>query len=161
MAKPGGEDVRTSGRYPPTEFSQKYAAVLAPKGKLVAPSDVFGENGVFGEDVEEKTRHAFKVTMKKLDKINSKTDKCKEDLARERIDQVVECFPNTMPKDLPELLQKSKWTKPAKEVETWDHWWAMHEKINKALKKTAKIINAWWSYTGDFVLLIEMQMFLK
>ena len=161
MAKPGGEDVRTSGRYPPTEFSQKYAAVLAPKGKLVAPSDVFGENGVFGEDVEEKTRHAFKVTMKKLDKINSKTDKCKEDLARERIDQVVECFPNTMPKDLPELLQKSKWTKPAKEVETWDHWWAMHEKINKALKKTAKIINAWWSYTGNVVLLIKMELFFK
>ena len=36
--------------------------------------------------------------------------------------QAVECFPNTMPKDLPELLQKSKWTKPAKEVETWDQW---------------------------------------
>ena len=67
MAKPGAD---VSGRYPPTEFSQKYAPVLAPKGKLVAPSDVFGENGVFGDDVEEKTRHAFKVTMKKLDKIN-------------------------------------------------------------------------------------------
>ena len=77
-----------TGAYPPTEFSQKYAAVLAPKGKLVAPSDVFGENGVFGEDVEEKTRHAFKVTMKKLDKINSKSEMCKDDLARERIDQV-------------------------------------------------------------------------
>lgn len=136
-----------TGAYPPTEFSQKYAAVLAPKGKLVAPSDVFGENGVFGEDVEEKTRHAFKVTMKKLDKINTKSEMCQDDLVREKIDQVVECFPNTMPKDLPELLQKSKWTKPTKEVETWDHWWAMHEKINKSLKKTAKVINAWWSYT--------------
>ena len=77
-----------SGRYPPTEFSQKYAAVLAPKGKLVSPSDVFGENGVFGEDVEEKTRQAFRVTMKKLDKLNSKSELHKEDLLREKIDQV-------------------------------------------------------------------------
>ena len=53
-----------------------------------------------------------------------------------------------MPKDLPELLQKSKWTKPSKEVETWDHWWAMHQKILKPLQKTAKIINNWWSFTG-------------
>ena len=77
-----------SGRYPPTEFSQKYAAVLAPKGKLVSPNDVFGENGVFGDDVEEKTRQAFKVTMKKLEKINVKTELCKEELILERIDQV-------------------------------------------------------------------------
>ena len=77
-----------SGRYPPTEFSQKYAAVLAPKGKLVSPNDVFGENGVFGDDVEEKTRQAFKVTMKKLEKINTKTELCKEELILERIDQV-------------------------------------------------------------------------
>ena len=78
------------GKYPPTEFSAKYAAVLAPKGKLVSPSDIFGESGVFGEDVEEKTRQAFKVTMKKLDKINTKSELCKEEIARERIDQV--CF---------------------------------------------------------------------
>ena len=77
-----------SGRYPPTEFSQKYAAVLAPKGKLVSPSDVFGENGVFGDDVEEKTRQAFRVTMKKLDKLNAKSEIHKEDLVREKIDQV-------------------------------------------------------------------------
>ena len=76
------------GKYPPTEFSSKYAAVLAPKGKLVSPSDIFGESGVFGEDVEEKTKQAFKVTMKKLDKINTKSDVCKEEIARERIDQV-------------------------------------------------------------------------
>lgn len=54
-----------------------------------------------------------------------------------------------MPKDLPEMLQKTKWSKPTKEVETWDHWWAMHEKISKALKKTSKVINNWWSFTGD------------
>ncbi len=76
------------GPYPPTEFSQKYAAVLAPKGKLVSPSDIFGEAGVFGEDVEQKTRQAFKVTMKKLEKMNAKTEIHKEDLMRERIDQV-------------------------------------------------------------------------
>merc|ERR1712088_43261 len=127
--------------------SQKYSAVLAPKGKLVSPSDVFGEAGVFGEDVEEKTRQAFKVTMKKLDKMNTKSEIRKDELARERIDQIVECFPHTMPKDLPELIQKSKWSKPAKEVETWDHWWAMHQKILKPLQKTAKIINNWWSFT--------------
>ena len=76
------------GKYPPTEFSSKYAAVLAPKGKLVSPGDIFGESGVFGEDVEEKTKQAFKVTMKKLDKINTKSDVVKEEIARERIDQV-------------------------------------------------------------------------
>lgn len=136
-----------SGRYPPTEFSQKYAAVLAPKGKLVSPSDVFGENGVFGDDVEEKTRQAFRVTMKKLDKLNSKSELHKEDLVREKIDQIVECFPNTMPKELSDLVQKSKWTKPAKEVETWEQWWSMHQKIAKPLGKTAKVIHNWWSFT--------------
>ena len=64
--------------------------------------------------------------------------------------QIVECFPHTMPKDLPELIQKSKWTKPAKEVETWEQWWAMHQKILKPLQKTAKIIHNWWSFTGIF-----------
>jgi len=136
-----------SGRYPPTEFSQKYAAVLAPKGKLVSPSDVFGENGVFGDDVEEKTRQAFRVTMKKLDKLNSKSELHKEDLVREKIDQIVECFPNTMPKELSDLVQKSKWTKPAKEIETWEQWWSMHQKIAKPLGKTAKVIHNWWSFT--------------
>ncbi len=84
MAKVGGD----RGAYPPTEFSQKYAPVLAPKGKLVSPSDVFGEGGAFGPDVEEKTRQAFKVTMKKLDKLNAASEIHKEDLVRERIDQV-------------------------------------------------------------------------
>ena len=41
--------------------------------------------------------------------------------------QIVECFPNSMPQELPALLQKCKWTKPAKEVETWEHWWVMRE----------------------------------
>lgn len=84
MARQGAE----GSKYPPSEFSQKYAPVLAPKGKLVSPSDVFGENGIFGKDVEDKTRQAWKVTMKKLDKLNTAVEKFKDDLARERIDQV-------------------------------------------------------------------------
>lgn len=52
-------------KYPPSEFSLKYAKVLAPNGKLVAPDVVFGEGGMFDKDVEEKTKLAFKVTMKK------------------------------------------------------------------------------------------------
>jgi hypothetical protein len=65
--------------------------VLAPKGKLVAPSDVFGEGGIFDKDVEEKTRQAFKVTMKKLDKLNSPVteEELQPDLDREKIDQVL------------------------------------------------------------------------
>ena len=54
-----------ASKYPPTEFSLKYAKVLAPNGKLVAPDVVFGEGGMFDKDVEEKTKLAFKVTMKK------------------------------------------------------------------------------------------------
>ena len=79
-------------KYPPSEFSQKYAPVLAPKGKLVSPKDVFGEDGLFGKDVEDKTRQAWKVTMKKLDKLNTPVEKFKDDLARERIDQVSNAF---------------------------------------------------------------------
>ena len=63
-----------------------------------------------------------------------------------------------MPKDLPELIQKSKWSKPAKEVETWDQWWAMHQKILKPLQKTAKIINSWWSFTGIFGTRASLQL---
>ena len=43
MARVGAD----GSKYPPTEFSQKYAAVLSPKGKLVSPKDVFGEEGCF------------------------------------------------------------------------------------------------------------------
>lgn len=62
--------------------------------------------------------------------------------------QIVECFPNSMPKELPDVLQKIKWSKPAKEVETWDDWWAMHERILKGLRKNAKCIDQWWEFTG-------------
>ena len=37
--------------------------------------------------------------------------------------QIVECFPNTMPPNLPDILGKIKWTKEAKDVETWENWW--------------------------------------
>ena len=95
-------------KYPPSEFSQKYSKVLAPNGKLVSPDEVFGEGKMFDKDVEEKTKLAFKVTLKKLDKMNIESEKNKDNLVRERIDQIVECFPNTMPKDLPDKLQKIK-----------------------------------------------------
>ena len=85
MAKVGGEQ-----KYPPTEFSAKYAAVLAPKGKLVSPKDVFGEAaGVFDADVEEKTKQAFKVTVKKLEKLNAPSKEHPEDLITEKMDQVI------------------------------------------------------------------------
>ena len=43
--------------------------------------------------MEEKTRQAFKVTMKKLDKLNAPVaDEFKEDLERERLDQVSDQF---------------------------------------------------------------------
>ena len=55
--------------------------------------DVFGEGGPFaGGDVEEKTRQAFKITVKKLDKLNAPSEKHKEDLRRERLDQVRKFF---------------------------------------------------------------------
>ena len=59
MARVGAE----GSKYPPSEFSQKYAPVLAPKGKLVSPADVFGESGMYGKDVEDKTKQAFKVSL--------------------------------------------------------------------------------------------------
>ena len=82
----------TGEKYPPSEFSQKYASVLAPQGKLLSPKDVFGEGKPFGDDVKERTKEAFKLTVKKLDKLNQPSAKHKEDLARERIDQVGKSF---------------------------------------------------------------------
>ena len=52
-----------ASKYPPTEFSIKYAKVLAPNGKLVTPEECFGEGGLYNKDVEEKTRLAFKVIV--------------------------------------------------------------------------------------------------
>ena len=43
-----------------------YPKVLAPDGKLMAPDVLFGEGGRFDKDVEDKTKLAFKVTMKKV-----------------------------------------------------------------------------------------------
>lgn len=147
MANVGGQGAEGT-KYPPSEFSQKYARVLAPNGKLVSPCDVFGEGKLFDKDIEEKTRLAFKVTLKKLDKLNTVSEINKENLAREKIDQIIECFPNTLPKDLPEVLGKTKWTKKTAEVSSWADWWEMHEKILKSLKKQAIHIQNWWEYTG-------------
>ena len=130
-------------KYPPSEFSQKYSKVLAPDGKLVSPEDVFGEGKMFDKDVEEKTRLAFKVTLKKLEKMNIETEKNKGNLEKERVDQVVECFPNTLLKLLPNTIQKTKWSKKSKEVENWDIWWSMHEKILQPLRAQAEVIHKW------------------
>jgi len=135
-------------KYPPSEFSLKYAKVLAPNGKLVAPDVVFGEGGMFDKDVEEKTKLAFKVTMKKLEKFGQVADENKVFLKTAKIDQIVECFPNTLLKLLPSEIGKSKWSKKAKEVENWDIWWEIHEKITGPLEQQAECINAWWDYTG-------------
>jgi len=137
-----------SSKYPPTEFSLKYAKVLAPDGKLVAPDEIFGEGGRFDKDVEEKTKLAFKVTMKKLEKYNTSSDFNKESQRTSRIDQIVECFPNTLLKMLPNSIQKTKWTKKSKEVADWETWWSMHEKILVPLRAQAECINSWWEYTG-------------
>lgn len=135
-------------KYPPSEFSLKYAKVLAPNGKLVAPDVVFGEGGMFDKDVEEKTKLAFKVTMKKLEKFGQVTDDNKDLLKTAKIDQIVECFPNTLLKLLPSEIGKTKWSKKAKEVTNWDIWWEIHDKITGPLEQQAECINAWWEYTG-------------
>lgn len=122
-----------ASKYPPSDFSMKYAKVLAPNGKLVGPDVVFGEGGMFDKDVEEKTKLAFKVTMKKLEKFGQVAEENKDLLKTARIDQIVECFPNTLLKLLPSEIGKSKWTKKAKEVETWEHWWEMHDKVRTAV----------------------------
>jgi len=140
--------VEGGSKYPPSEFSQKYTRVLSPNGKLAFPEDVFGEGKLFDKEVEEKTRLAFRVTMKKLDKLNTLSEERREELAREKIDQVVECFPNSLPDDLAKILGNTKWGKPASEVETWSDWWAMHEKVEKSLRLQAKKIGSWWEYTG-------------
>jgi len=144
----GGEQGGEGSKYPPSEFSQKYARVLAPNGKLLSPAEVFGESGLFDKEVEEKTRTAFKVTMKKLNKMNTMSEAHKEDLAREKIDQVVECFPNTLPEDLPKVLSKIKWNKKTEEVKDWNDWWQMHEKVLSSLARQAELISSWWEFTG-------------
>jgi len=137
-----------ASKYPPTEFSLKYAKVLAPNGKLCTPEECFGEGGLFNKDVEEKTRLAFKVTMKKLEKYNVASDKNKESLRTARVDQIVECFPNTLLKLLPNTIAKSKWTKKSKDIENWDNWWEIHKKILNPLTVQASVIHKWWEYTG-------------
>ena len=70
------------------KYNSAAAVQRAAIGQLSEGVAVFGEDGMFGKDVEDKTRQAWKVTMKKLDKLNTPVDKFKDDLARERIDQV-------------------------------------------------------------------------
>ena len=60
--------------------------MLAPNGKLIPPDQVFGEGGLFDKDVEEKTKLAFKVTMKKLEKYNTASEFNKEHLKTAKVD---------------------------------------------------------------------------
>ena len=59
--------------------------MLAPNGKLIPPDQVFGEGGLFDKDVEEKTKLAFKVTMKKLEKYNTASEFNKEHLKTAKV----------------------------------------------------------------------------
>ena len=68
MARPASSSgASEASKYPPTEFSLKYATVLAPNGKLISPTEAFGEGGLFDKDVEEKTRLAFKEKCHKIE----------------------------------------------------------------------------------------------
>merc|ERR1711931_293793 len=126
MSPSTGSAPSEASKYPPTEFSLKYAKVLAPNGKLVSPDQVFGEGGMFDKDAEEN----------------------KELLKLAKLDQIVECFPNTLLKMLPGEISKTKWSKKAKEVLSWEDWWEMHEKIVQPLEQQAESISSWWEYTG-------------
>jgi len=141
-------------KYPPSEFSQKYAKVLAPEGLLVAPEEMFGMGKPYGKDTEVKTMLAFKVTLKKLDAMNPITEQNKHKLKNEKIDQIVECFPGALPKDLPQLLAKGKWGKPSSQVTNWKEWWEVHPQIEKLLKDQCVLVQKWWkfidrAYPGD------------
>ena len=46
--------------------------MLAPKNFLSTPEEVFGEGKLFDKEVEEKTRLAFRVTMKKLELVKDR-----------------------------------------------------------------------------------------
>ena len=59
---------------------------MAPNGKLIPPDQVFGEGGLFDKDVEEKTKLAFKVTMKKLEKYNTASEFNKEHLKTAKVE---------------------------------------------------------------------------
>ena len=48
--------------------------------------------------------------------------------------QVVECFPNTLLKLLPNTIQKTKWTKKSKEItKIYDHFYAKSEEEKTGL----------------------------
>ncbi len=89
MSKQGGAGGGAPRGYPPSEFSQKYAPVMAPNGELLTPKDVFGIGGPFAGGVaKDRTKQAFKVTIKKLEKLNAPSQKIKKELETERVDQV-------------------------------------------------------------------------
>jgi hypothetical protein len=72
--------------------------------------------------------------MKKLEKYNVASEKNKDQLRSAKVDQVVECFPNTLLKLLPNTITKIKWSKKPGEIENWEQWWEIHQKILTPLK---------------------------
>ena len=87
--------------------------------------------------------------MKKLEKYNVASEKNKEQLRSAKVDQVVECFPNTLLKLLPNTITKIKWSKKPNEIENWDDWWEIHQKILTPLKTQVQ-------YIGRFFTLLEV-----
>ena len=87
--------------------------------------------------------------MKKLEKYNVASEKNKEQLRSAKVDQVVECFPNTLLKLLPNTITKIKWSKKPNEIENWDDWWEIHQKILTPLKAQVQ-------YIGRFFTLLEV-----
>merc|ERR1712013_701235 len=53
--------------------------------------------------------------MKKLEKYNTVSECNKEHLKTAKVDQIIECFPNTLLKLLPNTIQKTKWSKKSKD----------------------------------------------
>ena len=72
--------------------------------------------------------------MPQLDKLSQVAEENKGLLKEAGIDQIVECFPNTLLKMLPGEIAKTKWSKKAKEVLSWDDWWEMHEKVSPSYR---------------------------
>ena len=56
----------TPSEYPPAEFCRKYGRLLAPNGALLSPERAFALYKGADEHVQEKTRKALKVTLKRL-----------------------------------------------------------------------------------------------
>jgi len=64
-----------------------------------------------------------------------------DDLRKEIIDQVVECFPS--PIAMGQDMLKSK----GGNVEGWEDWFSRHTDLRDRINAGAELINKWWEYT--------------